>query len=970
MLAFHADPLRCPDCGQPHGGGPRCVNCGLRLAGHAAVELWQLTQHINSLMERRTLLLSTLRPGTPTLPADPPGAAAAAADAPALGAPVWQPAAPDRQPAAENPLGPRRASYPAVQPPLLLEPPRTAPQWTPPPKPEWTQERVQNTLLGLGALLVAIAALIFTVVTWSKVGAGGRAAILFLVTAATATAAPVIRRRALESTAEAVAAVAAALLLVDAQGARQSFADLQRLDARVYWAGATLVIGALCLAYARAVRLETPRLVAVGALQVASVLIAWRLENAAAASFLLLAQTALSAYAATRIGNPRVTAMLATAAALTGFAGVVLALEASFDSDIDGVTAALPGGLALLAVGATAVWAGWLHREQPRIAQLSAGAATLAAAASLIAACRPALDTEGLTAIAALSAAASVLVALKLPRDWHEGPLVAGPAIAVFALLPLGTDLLAVVTGPFESLLEVWSLTQPQLGVRTALLPATQWESSWQALVTVVAALLTVSLLGVYFRHHLAWQLSCAAMVALTVIVTPYALDWSYAAAIGWELSVVVAVAALAIWAAGHHRTLSDVSALGAAALLLTHTLPSALANEPATHAALAVGFVTAAVTAALTRAHRAPSLALAAASLLGWSFVIARSAGLDLHVSGFVTTAVAAVVLAATAANAHRPRVSINDMAAGELVAIIGYGTAVVTTFESAPWAAAALLAGAAAAAAVATRRDRLPVAGAATALVAAAAWALASARGASIAGSGLAVVAVACAAAGVAWLLADRAGHIIEVAAVAAYLVGGAATAEDKPILTWVLLAGGLTCFAVSLRTDRRPLAYAGWALLTMLLWMRLRESDVTAPEPYLLPPGLVTLGIGYLRRLRLPTMSSWAAYGTGLALVLEPTLFMTLADSGLMRPLLLGAGALVVVLVGARLRLQAPLLLGGATLAAVALIQIAPYAAALPRWVSIAVAGIILLLVGATYEQRLRDVRRLQARVEALG
>ncbi|MEV4195128.1 SCO7613 C-terminal domain-containing membrane protein, partial [Streptomyces toxytricini] len=66
-----------------------------------------------------------------------------------------------------------------------------------------------------------------------------------------------------------------------------------------------------------------------------------------------------------------------------------------------------------------------------------------------------------------------------------------------------------------------------------------------------------------------------------------------------------------------------------------------------------------------------------------------------------------------------------------------------------------------------------------------------------------------------------------------------------------------------------------------------------------------------------------------------------------------------------------LQAPLLLGGACLAAVAVHELAPYvvqvAGLLPRWVLPALAGLLLLAVGATYEKRLRDARRLR---EALG
>jgi hypothetical protein len=53
-----------------------------------------------------------------------------------------------------------------------------------------------------------------------------------------------------------------------------------------------------------------------------------------------------------------------------------------------------------------------------------------------------------------------------------------------------------------------------------------------------------------------------------------------------------------------------------------------------------------------------------------------------------------------------------------------------------------------------------------------------------------------------------------------------------------------------------------------------------------------------------------------------------------------------------------------------AAHALRLLGPYAAALPRWLVLAAAGALLLGVGATYEQRLRDVAGLRSRYAELG
>lgn len=264
----HAHPLkhaaadRCPDCAQPHGGGAQCAHCGLHLHGPQAVELWYVAQSLDRLMQRRATLIAALH-------AAPPLVAAAPARPTAYGRPVAtasQPPPPGT-PAPTNPYfyGERTGS--------VLSPPQAAPQPEPRPKAEWSQRRVQNTLLGLGVLLLAIAALIFTVVTWGNMSVVGRAAVLLAVTIAVGAAAPAFKTRRLEATAEALAALAIALLVIDAQGGRQSVPSLARLDGRVYWAAAAAVIAAACAVYATRVQLEIPRLAAVIASQLPGLLI-------------------------------------------------------------------------------------------------------------------------------------------------------------------------------------------------------------------------------------------------------------------------------------------------------------------------------------------------------------------------------------------------------------------------------------------------------------------------------------------------------------------------------------------------------------------------------------------------------------------------------------------------------------------------------------------------------------------------
>jgi hypothetical protein len=48
----------------------------------------------------------------------------------------------------------------------------------------------------------------------------------------------------------------------------------------------------------------------------------------------------------------------------------------------------------------------------------------------------------------------------------------------------------------------------------------------------------------------------------------------------------------------------------------------------------------------------------------------------------------------------------------------------------------------------------------------------------------------------------------------------------------------------------------------------------------------------------------------------------------------------------------------------------VQVGPYAAALPRWITIGGAGLLLLVLGVTFERRLRDFRRVAATLADLA
>lgn len=166
---------------------------------------------------------------------------------------------------------------------------------------------------------------------------------------------------------------------------------------------------------------------------------------------------------------------------------------------------------------------------------------------------------------------------------------------------------------------------------------------------------------------------------------------------------------------------------------------------------------------------------------------------------------------------------------------------------------------------------------------------------------------------------------------------------------------------------RSGRRTALWSGLALAQIGLWIWLFRSGVTVPEAYTVTLSAAGLVIGHRARRADPALSSWRAYGVALTPTFAVSLVAAADDPGFVRSLLLGAVALVVTLAGARARLQAPLLTGGITLIVIAAQELAPAIAELlergPRWLPIALAGAVLLFTGATYERRMRDLRRMR-------
>ncbi|HYF74503.1 MAG TPA: hypothetical protein VD864_16865, partial [Nocardioides sp.] len=222
----YSDPFVCPDCSARLPlRVVTCPGCGLRLDVPLASELLRTLRTADDLLAR--LRAESADPSAPAAAGLPP--------------------------------------YPA---------PRPAPQPAPPPARHQpgglSALSVPKILLGLGALCLLVAAVIFLAVAWSWLGVGGRTAVLVALTLVSGGLGVWLGRRGLRVAAEAMTTVGLGLLALDVVGADNAgwLGDVDAAGLTCAVGGAVLVAA---LALAQTTRLGAPQVGSVLALSVAGV---------------------------------------------------------------------------------------------------------------------------------------------------------------------------------------------------------------------------------------------------------------------------------------------------------------------------------------------------------------------------------------------------------------------------------------------------------------------------------------------------------------------------------------------------------------------------------------------------------------------------------------------------------------------------------------------------------------------------
>ncbi|MFH8529920.1 SCO7613 C-terminal domain-containing membrane protein [Streptomyces tendae] len=733
-------------------------------------------------------------------------------------------------------------------------------------RPETTAPGVQNVLLVLGGVLLTIAAIAFTLVSWGHLGIAGRSLVLGALTVGVLGAPVTLLRRGLRATAEAVAGLGTALTVLDAYALHE--VAFTGADGVGYTAAASAVLAALWAAYGVRLGLFHPLPLAVATAHLP--LLLWAVALGAGPLTLtavLLATAAGGTAVALRAASAPVRVVAVVGALGTGTVGVLSAGWLCWSASDPG-SAARAAALLVVAAAVALVTGRFVpNREVAAAAAAAAGLCLVAGSAGVLRVSVPGEWTVPGCQLCAILLLTAERTSLPLPL--RQGLVRAAVAVQGFAVLWAVPLVAGSVLGPAVQAVTPWS------GAPRTVRDAVFADVTGPAYASTVPLVLAVVAAALVVAGHRTPRRPAVMVVALVlgwaaVHVLPVALQLPYTAGLVAQAAVVVAALGLAVR--------SDRADGGPTPLALTALLLALLTSVDLALLSLASESATIGVLVTLT--------------------VLFGAAG-------------------------RRPR--------------------------HAPFTVPAALAHA-------------------TAL----ACALGASAGLRPPHTALLVLVVPAVAALIASRSsASRASVPVEVAGAAAMLLALALAVPAPPMLALVLSLCGVVAAATALRPERRAVGWAAAALWLAAAWVRLAAWEVGTPEAYTLPVTGPALVVGFLRRRRDTAVSSWTAYGPGLAATLVPGLLAAWDDQHWLRPLLLGVAALAVTLVGARRRLQAPLVLGAGALALVALHELAPYltqvVGALPRWVPPALAGLVLLVLGATYEHRLRDARRLR---EALG
>lgn len=740
-----------------------------------------------------------------------------------------------------------------------------------------------------------------------------------------------------------------------------------------------LTLGALCLLVAAIV----------------FVAVAWGSLGLAAKTTILLAVTALFAVGAVAVTRRDlrfaaetlwlVVAGLVTVDLAAAYGADLLGLGRLSERDAVALVGATQLGLAI-AVGA---WASTtvLRRLHGMVLVAATGTALLAGAEAWTSEHNPLAVTLSVPVIAALA------VAVDRVSDQHLRPqaVVVGSASVVSWLVLVGHGLDRMTTATAHTWwtdLAGWPLLAAAgLAAVPALLPVVVTASArsipeWTRVVCAGASLVTLALFGVgpgstATANLLTWA-TVSVLLAAVAAVAPRVWAWPAAALTAvallawsaWTLARPLDVIDRVPTTAPADRAQLDLSlpatfggpapwtaivaalVVGATAAGLLRHLPSPKARESAGRALIALGPGVLALGATTGLVETEPTLLVA---VLAWVGTLALTAVMAATVRHHDVPLAAALLFSLYLAGTTFRLALPSHLLGAAVATAIGLTVAVAYARAQRTLLSQALV----------------PLLAASTVLslgYAATHWPYLAGGHANAAGLTLAGVATA-------GLLAARtvgrdptSRLTIEAAALLAGLVATAYPADPTVVAMVLTVLGSAVAVVAIVNPDRDEAAWIGVALLGVATVIRVAE-DVRAPEAYTLPAAALLVGAGWWRLSKDPQVGSLRALASGLTLALLPSLLLALDEPVSLRGALVAAGGVAALAVGVARLWAAPFAAGAITTGVLAVRHLGPVVEGLPRWISLGSVGLVLLLVGVTWEQRRRDVTAASRYLAAL-
>lgn len=744
-----------------------------------------------------------------------------------------------------------------------------------PPAPPRVRRRhlpaisVPVVLLGLGALCLLVAAIVFVAVAWGSLGLAAKTAILLVVTAGFAVAAIALTRRDLRWAAETFWLIVAAMLVLDIVAAwAADLAGFEAVDGRHVAA----LVGTTLLGLPVAVALwarRTPLKEVYGLIPVAAfgaLLVAlgeaWLSDANPAATAVAVPLLAALALGMVRFPGDALRAHGYAVSLTTVLAWLVLAGHGvdrmAVTDDQQAWWSEVAGWPLLVAALFAATLTVRRFPDWVRMAGATASLVTL-----MLFVVGPGADaTVQLLVLSGISVVLAAITA-SAPRVWRlPAGVFTAFGLLVWTLWLLGRPLNVIfplpTTGPPD---------EANLGLH--LPPPGSGPAPWTALVTALVVGATAAAL---LRHLRPAERRAAAGNA-----------W---VALG-----------------------PGVLALGATTGLVE--------TEPTLLAAVLAWSGTLALTAGMAVTVRHQNAPLAVVLVLAGYLIVV---GLRLAVPSHLLAAVLATVIALGCAAAYwrtRP-----DSLRRALAPILAAVAVLTGGFAAAHWPY--LFSG------------RGDAAGLSLALFAA-------------------VVLVAARAAG-----RDEVSRVtLEATAVVAGLIAVFLPTSGAVVAFTVTVLGTAIAVVATLNRDRDLAGWVAVGVLGIATVIRVVE-DIRAPELYTIPAALLLVGAGVWRLRGDDRAGSVRALSSGLVLGLVPSLLLALDEPVSLRGVLIAVAGLAVLGVGVGLHWAAPLMAGAGTTAVLAVRHLGPVVEGLPRWISLGTVGVLLLLVGITWEARLRDLR----------